>query len=268
MFSDPHSPMSATEVDHDRLFRLDGNAYVVLGAGAGIGEHVSRTLASRGARLLCVDIAEDLVNRLADELGAERIVADVSTEEGARAVADHARSAFPTLSGFVDVIGQMTRKPLPEFTLEDWEKDFRVNLTHAFLSGQHLAPLVAHGGGGSIVFVSSLSGSRAGKYAAGYGPAKAALELWVKQLAEEHGAAGVRVNAVAPGLFLSPRFVAADTGGIMAKQYGANTMLGRLGQPYEVAATVAFLLTPAGGYITGSTIAIDGGTGAADPMGL
>jgi NAD(P)-dependent dehydrogenase (short-subunit alcohol dehydrogenase family) len=104
--------------------------------------------------------------------------------------------------------------------------------------------------------------------APGYGPAKAALEIWVKQLAAEYGPAGVRVNAVAPGLFLSPRFVGNDSGRAAAQMLAGKTMLQRLGQPYEIAATVAFLLTSAAGYITGTSIPVEGGARSVDSTGL
>jgi NAD(P)-dependent dehydrogenase (short-subunit alcohol dehydrogenase family) len=162
----------------------------------------------------------------------------------------------------------MQRKPLPEFTLADWEQDFRVNLRHAFLVAQDLAPMVARSGDGSIVHVSSSMGNHAGRRSPGYGPAKAALQIWVKQLAAEYGSAGVRVNAVAPGLFLSPRFMANEAGRAAADALAGRTLLGRLGQPYEIAAAVAFLLTPAAGYITGTTLAVEGGARSVDSTGL
>ena len=163
--------------------------------------------------------------------------------------------------------GQMQRKALGDFSLAEWEQDLRVNLHHAFLLGQTLAPRVAQSPAGAIVHVSSVMGARAGRRSHGYGPAKAALEIWVKQLAAEYGDRGVRVNAVAPGLFLSPRFV-GGAGAQAEPLLSGRTMLGRLGQPYEVAATVAFLLSPAAGYITGATIPVEGGSLSTDSTGL
>lgn len=265
--ADPRVPVSAADVDYDGLFRLDGRRYVVVGAGAGIGEHVARTIHAMGASLVLVDLHPEPLGALARELGGVPVVADASTEDGAAQIAAVAAEAGH-IDGYVDVIGQMTRKPLREFTLDDWERDFRVNLTHAFLTGQHLAPLVAASGGGSIVYVSSVKAGHAGRKAAGYGPAKAALQTWVKQLAAEYGPEGVRVNAVAPGLFLSPRFVAHQSPESIDANFAVHAMLGRLGQPFEVAATIAFLLTPAAGYITATTIPIEGGSLSSDSTGL
>ncbi|MGH3437345.1 MAG: SDR family NAD(P)-dependent oxidoreductase [Sciscionella sp.] len=268
MPTDPRQAVEPTEVRHDQLFRLDGRTYLIAGAGAGIGEHVSRTIAALGARLVCVDVDAARVGAVADSLDARHIVADVTTEEGVASVRESVEDRGEPLDGYVDVVGQMQRKPLPEFTLAEWEQDFRVNLRHAFLLSQSLAPLIARSDAGSIVHVSSVMGAHAGRKSPGYGPAKAALETWVKQLAAEYGPAGVRVNAVAPGLFLSPRFLAKQNGTRVVDALAAKSMLGRLGQPFEIAATVAFLLTPAAGYITASTLSAEGGARSVDSTGL
>lgn len=265
--SDPLHPVGPTEVDHSALFRLDGRTHAIVGAGAGIGEHVARTLVALGAQVVCVDIDEASVRAVAADLKAPHVVADVTTEDGAAALAAAIDAEVDVLDGYVDVIGQMQRKALGEFSLAEWQQDLRVNLHHAFLLGQTLAPKVAQSPAGSIVHVSSVMGARAGRRSPGYGPAKAALEIWVKQLAAEYGDRGVRVNAVAPGLFLSPRFV-SGAGAQAEPALSARTMLGRLGQPYEVAATVAFLLSPAAGYITGATIPVEGGSLSTDSTGL
>ncbi|GAA5194448.1 hypothetical protein GCM10023346_21890 [Arthrobacter gyeryongensis] len=111
-------------------------------------------------------------------------------------------------------------------------------------------------------------GKHGGLTAPGYGPAKAALQVWVKQMAAEHGPRGVRVNAVAPGLFLSPRYLARERSSSDAQALAARPMLRRLGQPFEIAATIAFLLSPAAGYITGTTIPVEGGSLSRDSTGL
>lgn len=263
-------PLAATDVAYDHLFRLDGKRIVVLGAGGGIGEYTSRVLDSLGAELVCVDSDATSVKSIGAALNAPSLCADVTTESGVADVVAFVEQEFGDIDGFVDVIGKTTAKPLAEFTLADWEDDFRVNTRHAFLLGQHLAPLVARSGGGSIVFISSVWSQYASKAAPGYGPAKAALNIWVKQLAEQYGPAGVRVNGVAPGFFLTTRMVEnLDAVGAEAtRSITRQPLLERLGQPFEVAGTVAFLLTPAAGYLTGSTIPVEGGAMSRDPLGF
>ncbi len=263
-------PTAATDVDYGRLFRLDGKRIVVLGAGGGIGEHTSRLLASMGAELLCVDFDEVSAKSIGSTLSAPHLNADVTTESGVASVVEFVEREFGEIDGFVDVVGRTTAKPLSDFTLDDWEDDFRVNTRHAFLLGQQLAPLVARSGSGSIVFVSSVWSAYASKAAPGYGPAKAALNIWIKQLAEEYGPSGVRVNGVAPGFFLSPRMVENldAVGPVATESISRQPLLERLGQPYEVAAATAFLLTPASGYITGSVLPVEGGATSRDPLGF
>lgn len=248
------------------LFRLHDDEIAVIGAGAGIGEHVASTLTGLGARVLCVDIDEESVRAVATRLKAPYCVADATTEKGVDDIARVAESEFDGLRGYVDVIGRIQRKALDEFTLAEWDEDFRMNLRHAFLLAQHLVPLVARSGGGSIVHLSSVMSRHAGRLSPGYGPAKAALETWVQSMAAQHGHHGVRVNAVSPGLFVSPRLL--DRAGGALEVLSARTMLGRLGQPYEIAGVVAFLLTPAAGYITGTSILVDGGASRGDSTGL
>lgn len=266
MLTDPHAPLPAGDVDHAALFRLDGQHHVVIGAGAGIGEHIATTLTSMGAHVLCVDVDADIAKGVGHRLDAPWLMADATTPEGVAQVGAAIDREWARCDGYVDVIGRQTRRRLPAFTLQEWENDFRVNVLHAFLLAQELIPRLVAGGGGAVVHLSSTNASRSGHHSPGYGPAKAALEMWVRELATQYGPSNVRVNAVAPGLFLSPRFMA--NGGALAEQLGRNTPLHRLGQPYEVAATAAFLLTAAAGYINGAVVPVEGGLFATDPSGL
>lgn len=263
--SNPARPLPAAGIDHANLFRLDGNSYVVLGAGSGLGEHVSRTIAGLGGRVLGVDINPEPLRSLAEELGMPFLVADATSEGGAATIAEAVVAEFGQINGYVDVIGQMHRNQIAGYSLDAWELDFRTNLGHAFLAARALAPLVSNG---SIAYVSSTVASRGGLLAPGYGPAKAALEIWVKQMAAEHGPRGVRVNAVAPGMFLSPRVAAKERSSKDERTLSSRSVLGRLGQPFEIAAALVFLLSPAAGYITGTTIPVEGGALSRDSTGL
>lgn len=260
-----HCAVPAAEVPHGQLFRLDGKNYVVLGAAAGLGEHLVRTIVALGGSVLCVDRSGDAVAALAQELGQRALAADFSIEQGMARVAAAAAMHFDELHGYVDVVGQMLPRSVSDYGLEHWQQDFAVNLGHAVLAAQYLNPLVVRG---SIVFISSTVAARGGLMAPGYGPAKAALEIWVKQWANALGAVGTRVNAVAPGLFLSPRVEAKGYPGEEWEVLESRPALGRLGQPSEIASAVAFLLTDAAGYITGSTIPVEGGALSRDSTGI
>lgn len=262
---DTGQAIPAHRVDHSQLFSLAGRSYVVLGAGGGIGEHDSRTIVGMGGRVLCVDINEEPVAAVAGSLQMPFLVSDATTEEGIDRIAEYSEAGGAGINGYVDVIGQMHRKEFTGYGLAEWELDFRVNLAHAFSAARRLAPLVSDG---SVVHVSSVVGTHGGLTAPGYGPAKAALQVWVKQMAAEHGPRGVRVNAVAPGLFLSPRYLARERSSSDAQALAARPLLRRLGQPFEIAATIAFLLSPAAGYITGTTIPVEGGSLSRDSTGL
>lgn len=263
-------PVAASDVEYGRLFRLDGQRIVVLGAGGGIGEHTSRMLASMGAELVCVDFDPAGAESIGHTLNSPSLCVDVTTESGVATLVKFIEEEVGEIHGFVDVVGKTTPKPLAEFTLADWEDDFRVNTRHAFLLGQQLSPLIARSGGGSIVFVSTVWSQYASMAAPGYGPAKAALNIWIKQLAEAYGPAGVRVNGVTPGFFLTARMVETldQIGPTAAESILKQALLERLGQAYEVAGTIGFLMSPAAGYITGSLIPVEGGATSRDPLGF
>jgi NAD(P)-dependent dehydrogenase (short-subunit alcohol dehydrogenase family) len=265
IMDDPNRALRPDEIDYTSLFRLDGRSCVVLGAGGGLGEHVARLVVSLGARVLCVDIDAAAARAVGDAIDMPFVGADVTTEDGMADVATAAAADLGRINGYVDVIGQMFRTPMSDYGLDAWHRDFTVNLAHAFLAAKALGPLVADG---SIVHVSSVLATSGGRTAPGYGPAKAALEVWVKELANEYGPRGVRVNAVAPGLFLSPRMIAKGRSPEDMRVLADRPIGGRLGQPFEIAATIAFLLCPAAGYISGATIPVNGGSTSRESTGL
>jgi len=213
-----------------------------------------------------VDLDEERGRAVADDIGGQFVVADVTTQDGVATVA--AACEGQRVDGLVDIVGMGRAKPLADYTLEDWDWDFRINVRHAFLLGQEFAPKMAQQGGGSMVFISSIFGHYASSTQPGYPPSKAALMAWVKQLAEAYGPKGVRVNAVAPGPFLTPKIVLEHLkdNTELYEIMSSKPFVNRMGQPYEVAATAVFLLTLGAGYITGSTINVEGGAMSRNPL--
>jgi NAD(P)-dependent dehydrogenase (short-subunit alcohol dehydrogenase family) len=249
------------------MLRLDGRSYVVAGAGVGMGRHTTHALAQAGAeKIVCVDIDAGRAQEIADEVGEVAIPwsGDVTTREGAAALAVFAEATLDRIDGFVDIIGMAKWESILDMTDEtfDWEID--MNLRHAFVLSQEIGRRMVASGGGTMVFVASVSGLTAAPMHAAYGAAKAGLMAWVQSLAIELGPHGVRANAVAPGTILSPRMDAAFTDDQRAAN-GANAPLGHMGATSDIAAAALFLTSDMAAYVTGRTLVVDGGVDAKFP---
>lgn len=255
------------DVDYGSLFDLTGQRHIVVGAGMGIGAATTRLIRHLGAEVMAVDIDEDRAKAIAAEVDGPWASADATDSAGVAHIVEVAKSELGPANGFVDIIGHGRVKPISEFTMEDWQWSFRINVDHAFLLGQAFGPIIAESSPGSMVFVASTAGLYALAQQPGYGPAKAALMTWVKSLAQEFGPSGVRVNAVIPGPILTPRlleqYIAVDP-----KKYermARGSFLNRLGQPHEIAGAATFLLCRAAGYITGQSVPVEGGAMSRNP---
>jgi NAD(P)-dependent dehydrogenase (short-subunit alcohol dehydrogenase family) len=151
--------------------------------------------------------------------------------------------------------------------LADVKTEFDVNFMTAFLAVRHGVPLMTRGG--SIVCVSSAAATQAGWGLSIYGSAKAALERFVRAAAFELGGAGIRVNAVRPGLTLTPEMAASPELAPMVAVYTSETPMGRCGRPEDIASVVRFLAGPESAWVTGQTFSADGGLDqgkGVDPM--
>ena len=253
--------MSAVE-----LPGLRDRVAVVWGGGAGMGEATAWRLAGSGARVAVVDRDAAGAHRVAQALQAAGrsalpLAADVTSEdEVARALAAvRAKLGCPTLSA--SVVGMASWKPLTATTLEDWDRDQRLNLRPVFLIGRAMATaMMAEGHGGALAFVSSVSGLEAAALHASYGAAKAAMNALVKTMAVEWGASGIRVNALAPGPIVTARIRSSPE---MEALLRGRIPLGRMGRIEEVADALLFLLSDMASFITGETLTADGGWMAA-----
>jgi NAD(P)-dependent dehydrogenase (short-subunit alcohol dehydrogenase family) len=243
--------------DYLSMLRLDGRGYVVAGAGVGMGRHTTHALAQAGAgKIICVDIDAGRAQEIADEVGEVAIAwsGDVTTREGAAELGVFAEATLDRIDGFVDIIGMAKWESILDMTDEtfDWEID--MNLRHAFLLSQELGRRMITTGGGTMVFIASVSGLTSGPMHAAYGAAKAGLMAWVQTLSEELGQYDIRANAVAPVFSEEQRRVNA-----------ANSPLGRMGATSDIASAALFLTSDLSGYISGRTIVVDGGVDAKFP---
>ncbi|CAJ1503754.1 SDR family oxidoreductase [[Mycobacterium] kokjensenii] len=246
---------------------LDGRIVVVSGAGGGgIGTTVTAMAAEAGATVIAVSRSRDNLDEhiapLADRgLPVVPVAADSATDEGVATVLDAARRADGRLYGLVNVAGgaePSTWMPSTRVTRADWRKIFTQNLETAFfMSSAIAAELVAAGSPGSIVSISSISGMNTAPFHIAYGTAKAAIVAMTRTMAVELAAAGIRVNAVAPGV-TNTAASATYTDEDPERDLRAIAM-GRRGRPEEQAGPILFLLSDLAGYITGQTLLVDGG---------
>jgi NAD(P)-dependent dehydrogenase (short-subunit alcohol dehydrogenase family) len=187
---------------------LEGRGFVVLGAGQGIGRQTSHALAQAGARVFCVDRDQALADSVSREVKGFACVADVTARADVERVFAEAVVHFrDTLGGLVDIVGIADIRKIPDTDDASWNRNFDLNVRHAYLAIQIGARAMAKGG--SMVFVSSISGTHSIENEVSYGAAKAALNHLVRGAAHELGPQNIRVNAVTPGFVRTPRLLAA-----------------------------------------------------------
>src|SRR4051812_28245084 len=242
--------------DYSSLLRLDGKAFIVVGAGQGMGRQTAHALASQGAKVLCVDIDSTLAKEVADEVNGVACVADVRSEDEAARVVTEAKQQLGRLDGLADVVGMARYGALVDMPTEDWDWCHDIVVRHAFNLVKHAGRAIAEGGGGSLVFVASISGVSSAPYHAAYGVAKAGLISLVRTAAVELKANNVRVNAGAPGNTATPR--AVKSRGQDQSVLADGTLMG-YGSTSDIASAILFLSSPLSRHITGQTLAVDGG---------
>lgn len=245
--------------------RLHDTVVVVTGAAQGIGQAIARRLASDGARVAVNDLDRSpAMDELVAETGGIAAPADVSNREQVqRMVADVEDAAGPVTT-LVCNAAYMTMSPFLDHPSEDWWRIVEVNLTGTFHLVQAVLPGMRRRGGGRVVIVSSYWGITGWPNATAYAASKSGLVSLTKTLGRELAPVGVVVNAVAPGAISTPQLqVDANDAGVsvaeVEQRYAAHIPLGRIGQPDDIAATVAFLADPRIEAMVGQVLQVNGG---------
>ena len=247
-------------------WRLDGRLALVTGGSAGIGRAIARELLGFGARVVIAardgDALESARDELADEFpdGEVRaVIADVADDEQRRELLDWIEDQGAGLDLLVNNAGGNLTRAAVDYTEDEWREIFEVNLFSAFELCRYAHPLLSQHPQSAIVNVGSVSGATHVRSGAPYGMSKAALQQMTRNLAVEWAEDGIRVNAVAPWYIRTRRTSARLADPDYLDEVLQRTPMGRIGEPEEVAATVAFLCLAASGYVTGECIAVDGG---------
>jgi NAD(P)-dependent dehydrogenase (short-subunit alcohol dehydrogenase family) len=244
-------------------------AALVTGAARGIGLATAKRFLADGWRVALLDIDQETLDRSHDALaaanGAEAVIAlccDVADAAGVANAVGTVAQKFGRLDALVNNAGIAIFKPILDVSYEDWSRVLAVNLTGPFLCAQAAAPLMRDCGGGAIVNITSISGLRASTLRAANGTSKAGLAHLTQQQAIELASLGIRVNAVAPGPVDTAMAKAVHTPEIRAAYHDAIP-LNRYGLEQELAEAIFFLCSDRASYITGQTLAVDGGFQAA-----
>ena len=241
-------------------FGLAGRVCLVTGGAQGIGEACCRRFAREGAQVVIADMDDARGTALASELGGLYVHCDV----GDKAQVDALVATTITAHGRIDVLvnnaGIFKACDFLDITEADFDAVLRVNLKGAFLVAQAVAREMARAGRGSIVNMSSVNGTLAIPSIASYNVSKGGINQLTRVMALSLADKGIRVNAVAPGTIATDLAAKAVLTSEEAKaRIMSRTPLRRLGEPAEIADTVAYLASDAASYITGEIVVVDGG---------
>lgn len=247
------------------LFDLNGKTAIVTGGSRGIGKEMAEALAEAGANLmLCARRAEwldETVNEFrANSFNVAAKVCNVSKPDEVQAVVDETVKHFGKVDILINNAGTTWGAMPEDMPLEKWKQVLDVNLTGCFLFAQAAGREMLKQNSGSIINIASTAGIRSsanGPFYAGYVASKAGLIGLTRELAASWGRKGIRVNAIAPGFFHSR--MADATIDIYESSIQENNVIPRIGEEGELKGVTVFLASDASSYITGQTIAVDGG---------
>lgn len=246
------------------MFRLDHQVAVVTGAGRGLGAAIALAFAEVGADVVIASRTRSELDVVAERIRATGrrahiVVGDLAHPEATAGLAAAAVDAFGRLDVVVNNVGGTMPAPLLNTSTKDLRDAFTFNVSTAHALTSAAVPLMLeHSGGGAIINITLTMGRVAGRGFAAYGTAKAALAHYTR-LAALDLCPRIRVNAIAPGSILTSALDVVASNDALREPMEKATPMRRLGDPSDIAAAAVYLASPAGSYLTGKTLEVDGG---------
>lgn len=257
------NPPPLPAIDEVRgLFSLRDRVALVTGGGSGLGRAMAWGLACQGADVVLVDRDGVAARAAADDIGragtrALALVAEASDEAQVNRAAEDAIARLGHVDVLVNGAGRNIRKPLVDFTVDEFDSLHAVHVRGAFLFCRALGRHMQARGRGAIINIASILGMIGAPNVTAYAAAKGALVQLTRALALEMAPSGVRVNAIAPGYVDTP--LTRQHAEEVRRRIESTTPLGRFGEPRELIGAAIFLASDASSYVTGSTVVVDGG---------
>lgn len=247
------------------LFDLTGKTAIVTGGSRGIGREMAEALAEAGANLMLCARRQEWLDETVNEFSSRGFnvigrPCDVAKPDEVQAVVDETVARFGTVDILINNAGISWGAMPEDMPLERWQQVLDVNLSGCFLFAQAAGRQMLEQGGGSIINIASIAGLKSsanGPFYVGYVASKAGLIGLTRELAASWGRRGIRVNAIAPGFFHSR--LADAVIDIYERSIQENNVIPRIGNEGELKGIAVFLASDASSYITGQTIAVDGG---------